>query len=78
MTTTTIVLGTIAVLALLTAVASIWDSRQKYQQKKTAARKPQWTELDRIEFAKLHTQARIRAQRQHTEEQLRRLSRWYS
>ena len=76
--TTTIVLGVIAVLGLLTAIACIWDSRQKRQQKKAAVQQPQWTELDRIEFAKLHTQARIRAQRQHAEEQLRRLSRWFS
>jgi len=75
--TATIVLGAIAVLALLTAIASIWESRQKHQQKKTA-QQPQWTEFDRIEFAKLRTQARIRAQRQHAEEQLRRLGRWYS
>jgi O-methyltransferase involved in polyketide biosynthesis len=74
----TITLGAIAVLALLTAAVCIWDSRQKHQQKKATAQQPQWTELDRVEFAKLHTQARIRAQRQHTEDQLRRLSRWYS
>ena len=74
--TTTITLFAIASLALIAAIGCIWDSRQK-RKKTTAPKQPQWTELDRIEAAKWGAKAEIRARRQQTEDQLRRLSRWY-
>ena len=71
-----IVSSILAGLSLIAVISCIWDPRQKHNQA-SATQEPQWTELDRIEAAKRQAKAEIKARRQQTEDQLRRLSRWY-